>query len=779
MSMDKFLSCDFFVAGAGPSGIVAALEAGRLGLRTLLVEKEMWLGGNAGPNLGIAPTATQVSNPYYNETGIIEELEEKVSSAFLRMKPTIVNYNINPQLDTFFSQELRKNGVQILRRHIPINCEIEDSLIRRVELMNIDTMDHITVCVEYFAMDCTGDACLAQLCGAEVLMGRESFEQTGERSAPEKPDALLSAASLTALVVDTGMETPFIPPEGTPEWNPEKPDSRFDPKQKVHFLWQVDGGGENDDNHPFLSPQALWERLVYRIYSQWNYIKNIEYPDELKTHQLVWISSVLGKRETKRIVSRYMLSQTDIESTRSFEDAIGFGGGYLDEHLPSFDGGYEVRYYNRPLPYDIPFRSVCSINISNLFAGGRCIGVTHLAFTSTRLMRTICMLAQSTAVAVWMCTKNGWTVDDLLTHMDDFHRELRKRDVFLLGHTVHVDDLCRSEKATVSASSSARPKDHSSLEFVSSNQIMAIYEYPKEIRKLGFLVRAEKAGNLRLRLGYGETPKQEYADPPKVIFNEDKGIYEVSSPMKGIDEGAEEIASVRGCVNFFVRKDIPVLQKILLDTEVSVPAGYVGIVSFNVDVYSEKLPDRRRDLWGQALMAELSGDVKLGVTKPVVDTCESITAGIPNIEKVPVFDMVPNCRWGSPSNAITGQIARDGHSFCDAWISDPSQSMPQYLEIDLGSEKKLSEIILHFDSTERLWKENYIFMNRLASPRLVKGFAVEVQKNGSFECIFKETDNRNRYRRINAGGARASKIRITVTETWGSPSARICSIEAY
>ena len=49
-------TCQALVIGAGVSGYCAAIQAGRLGCDTILVEKDAVLGGNAGPNLGVGIT---------------------------------------------------------------------------------------------------------------------------------------------------------------------------------------------------------------------------------------------------------------------------------------------------------------------------------------------------------------------------------------------------------------------------------------------------------------------------------------------------------------------------------------------------------------------------------------------------------------------------------------------------------------------------------------------------------------------------------------------------
>ena len=272
------------------------------------------------------------------------------------------------------------------------------------------------------------------LSGADYRVGRESKAGTGERCAPEKADDIISSASITALVVDTGVACEFTPPDGTPEWNPEKPDNHFNPKQRIHFLWQVDEGGESFENHSLYTPQQLYLRLLSRIYSVWSFIKNVKYREEARNFHLIWVSPILGRRESRRILGDYVLTQTDIESCRIFPDAAGFGGSFLDEHLPSYDGGYEVRYYTRPLPYDIPFRCLYSRNVDNLFSGGRAIGVSHIAFTSARLTRTPAMLAQSAAIAAKLCLDRGMGPRDIAkSHTAELQQELLKNDVWVIG----------------------------------------------------------------------------------------------------------------------------------------------------------------------------------------------------------------------------------------------------------------------------------------------------------------------------------------------------------
>ena len=141
------IACDLLVAGGGYSGICAAIQAGRMGLKTILVEKEMLLGGNGGPNLGVGSTGVMGCNPYYNEGGIIEEIEEEISWQKARMAPTNFGYNIFPAWDDILSELLSKSGVTVLRKHCVTGCITKENKIRQVTVLNLENLNTVEISV--------------------------------------------------------------------------------------------------------------------------------------------------------------------------------------------------------------------------------------------------------------------------------------------------------------------------------------------------------------------------------------------------------------------------------------------------------------------------------------------------------------------------------------------------------------------------------------------------------------------------------------------------------
>jgi hypothetical protein len=72
-------------------------------------------------------------------------------------------------------------------------------------------------------------------------------------------------------------------------------------------------------------------------------------------------------------------------------------------------------------PYTIPYRSLYSKNIDNLFMAGRNISTTHVAFGSTRVMRTCGMMGEAVGYAAFVANTNAVSPRGVYTdHLDEF-----------------------------------------------------------------------------------------------------------------------------------------------------------------------------------------------------------------------------------------------------------------------------------------------------------------------------------------------------------------------
>ena len=82
----------------------------------------------------------------------------------------------------------------------------------------------------------------------------------------------------------------------------------------------------------------------------------------------------------------------------------------MDDHHP---GGFDAKnepptiFHPAPSPYGIPYRSLYSKTVENLFFAGRNISVTHTAMSSTRVMATCALLGQAVGNAAAIAVREG------------------------------------------------------------------------------------------------------------------------------------------------------------------------------------------------------------------------------------------------------------------------------------------------------------------------------------------------------------------------------------
>src|SRR5690606_27367018 len=158
----------------------------------------------------------------------------------------------------------------------------------------------------------------------------------------------------------------------------------------------------------------------------------------------------------------YMMRQQDIVEQREHEDAVAYGGWSIDLH-PA-DGVFSEKpgcnqWHGKGI-YQIPYRSLYSKNIKNLFLGGRLISATHVAFASTRVMATAAHIGQAIGMAAYIAKEKGASVEELA---EVAHHESR-----VTNHESRITD--HSSRITYHASQYLNPRDILTEGFVSELQ---------------------------------------------------------------------------------------------------------------------------------------------------------------------------------------------------------------------------------------------------------------------------------------------------------------------
>ena len=415
------LSADLVVAGGGLSGVCAAITASRQGVKVLLVQDRPVLGGNASSEVRLwilgATSHMGNNNRWAREGGVIDEI---------LIENTYRNPEGNPMiLDMILLDKVtQEENIQLLLNTAVFEVNKKNDKIEAITAFCSQNSTMYALAAPLFC-DATGDGILGFLSGAAFRMGAESKEEFDEGMAPTSAYGELLGHSLYFYSKDTGKPVKFSPPTFALSDITEIP--RFKQFRANEFgckLWWVEYGGRLDTVHD--TEKIKWE-LWKVVYGIWNHIKNSGDFPEAENLTLEWVGTIPGKRESRRFEGDYMLSQKDLIEQRHHNDAVAFGGWSIDLH-PA-DGVYSERpgcnqWHGKGI-FKIPYRTLYSKNISNLFLAGRIISVSHVAFGATRVMATCAYIGQAVGMAAAVCKSEKLLPRDILSK--DYLQKLQQK----------------------------------------------------------------------------------------------------------------------------------------------------------------------------------------------------------------------------------------------------------------------------------------------------------------------------------------------------------------
>ncbi len=220
------------------------------------------------------------------------------------------------------------------------------------------------------------------------------------------------------------------------------------------FKWFVEFGGMMDTID---DAEKIRDELLRINLGLWNYVKNYDpkFKEQNKKRKLTWITYVPGKRESRRLMGDYIMTQWEYMDAMIHPDNVAYSGWGIDLHHPNgfwTNGPMSVHTY-RDRKISIPFRSLYSCNIENLMMAGRNISVSHVALGGVRVMRTTCLMGQAVGTAAGICIEKQVLPRDVTDHhIHDLQQRLLKDGCYLMG-TKNTDPEDLARESTVSASS--------------------------------------------------------------------------------------------------------------------------------------------------------------------------------------------------------------------------------------------------------------------------------------------------------------------------------------
>lgn len=414
---------DFCVVGGGLAGMCAAIAAARHGTKVALIQERPVLGGNASSEMRM--WVCGASGKGNRETGIIEE----IALENLYRNPD----KLWPIWDSILYEKVRyEPNIELFLNCSVFDAETEGGKIISVTGWQMTTQRVIRIYADNFA-DCSGDSVLAPLTGAAYRHGRESADEFGEVISVTEADR--RTMGMSCLIQARKLDHPvtFI----APDWALDIDEEQFRRRKpnlesSYENYWYMELGGDCDS---VSDSEDKRDELLSLAFGMWNYIKNSgEFDADL--WQLDFVGFLPAKRESRRMVGKYMMTQTDIVNGVLFPDTVAYGGWPLDDHDPR--GFWHVGPPNTSVqttsPYAIPYRCLYSANVENLFFAGRNISMTHAAMSSARVMATCALLGQAVGTAASVAHKYSCSPDEVYTsHIDELQQTLLFDDCMLPG----------------------------------------------------------------------------------------------------------------------------------------------------------------------------------------------------------------------------------------------------------------------------------------------------------------------------------------------------------
>jgi hypothetical protein len=376
---------DVAVVGGGISGTAAAVAAARLGCKVALIQDRPVLGGNASAEVRVH-TGGQMGR------AVVPEISANYDAAAgAEPHPTV-------RLDQRRMDVVRaeKNITPFLNWHA-FRVTKQGKRIASVDAKNVATGEERRFSAA-MVVDATGDGSIGGWAGAECRVGREARGEHQEPTAPETADKMVLGTSLMWGTRETDHETTFPALSWATEVSKNLAATGGD--------WTWEYGHYRDT---IREAEEIRDHLFRAIYGAWSQAKNGPDREKNARRELSFVPWIAGKRESRRLMGDYILTENDVRAAREFPDGVATGSWSIDLHFPK---EYDFRTYAQfgtVKPYPIPFRSLYSKDIENLMMAGRDISVTHTALGSTRVMNTGGQMGVAVGAAAFLAKKYGTT----------------------------------------------------------------------------------------------------------------------------------------------------------------------------------------------------------------------------------------------------------------------------------------------------------------------------------------------------------------------------------
>jgi hypothetical protein len=439
--------CDVLVVGGGCSGISAAVAAARRGAKTILLERNFLLGGDA---LAGGISWLSYFNLYHSfntqPRQLVYGIAYEIASRLVEMGVTPGFYEDTAiwaqesrgihadreRLKAFFQAFLSESGVEIRYGALAADAVMDGSDVKGVVVQDGSRRYAI---LAGMVVDASGDGDIACHAGANcreyevhgvgMAFGVSDVDLEKAADYGRGYNALTHAAygtqgEMKGKLVKYGLRTNYVP-----GLTPPQKASEIHSSFCIETVYDGEAPYINGVNTPGSKTIDPVEATDTILRLRENIVKSVaflnEYIPGFEKARLSWTTPIAGARQTRYVECHYDIPASDILGGVIHTDSIGLFGSQ-DAHYAGYlikDGGW----------YGIPYRALIPKFVGNLFAVGRMLSSHWISYMSTRLTIACFIEGQAAGTAAAMALQAGCRPAELDT--GELRRALVQDGVYL------------------------------------------------------------------------------------------------------------------------------------------------------------------------------------------------------------------------------------------------------------------------------------------------------------------------------------------------------------